>query len=239
MKSANRFALFLTICLLAETTQGQTQRPRVLILGDSIYQPIGRTLTSELKDEVEVVTPAIQPGEIRNSTMALENLDQWVGDGKWDLIHFNFGLGDLVYRAPGMKSFRVMAKDAGGIRATNPQDYENNLRELVRRLKSTNAKLVWANTTPIRHSASNVFVKGSEIEYNAIAEKVMIEEKVAVHDMFGFAKSLINMSKPAPHGFDPFYFDKKPMHAPVAKIILKELNLTQTGIIPRSETNNR
>ena len=224
MKNANMVALFLATCLLVKTTEGQTQRPRVLILGDSIYQPIGRSLTSELKDKVEVVTPAIQPGEIRNSSTALENIDQWVGTGKWDLIHFNFGLGDLVYRAPGMKSFRVMAKDAGGIRATKPQDYENNLRELVRRLKSTNATLVWANTTPIRHSASNVFVKGSEIEYNAIAEKVMIEEKVAVNDMFEYAKSLMDMNKPAPHGFDPFYFDKKPLHASVAKIILKKLN---------------
>lgn len=217
-------ALFLATCLLVKTTEGQTQRPRVLILGDSIYQPIGRSLTSELKDKVEVVTPAIQPGEIRNSSTALENIDQWVGTGKWDLIHFNFGLGDLVYRAPGMKSFRVMAKDAGGIRATKPQDYENNLRELVRRLKSTNATLVWANTTPIRHSASNVFVKGSEIEYNRIAETVMKEENVTVNDMFEYAKSLIDMNKPAPHGFDPFYFDKKPLHASVAKIILKKLN---------------
>ena len=224
MKNANMIALFLATCLLVKTTQGQTQRPRVLILGDSIYQPIGRSLTSELKDKVEVVTPAIQPGEIRNSSTALENIDQWVGTEKWDLIHFNFGLGDLIYRAPGMKSFRVMAKDAGGIRATKPQDYENNLRELVRRLKSTNATLVWSNTTPIRHSASNVFVKGSEIEYNAIAEKVMIEEKVAVNDMFEYAKSLMDMNKPAPHGFDPFYFDKKPLHASVAKIILKKLN---------------
>jgi hypothetical protein len=224
MKNANMIALLLATCLLVKTTQGQTQRPRVLILGDSIYQPIGRSLTSELKDKVEVVTPAIQPGEIRNSSTALENIDQWVGTEKWDLIHFNFGLGDLIYRAPGMKSFRVMAKDAGGIRATKPQDYENNLRELVRRLKSTNATLVWANTTPIRHSASNVFVKGSEIEYNAIAEKVMIEEKVAVNDMFEYAKSLMDMNKPAPHGFDPFYFDKKPLHASVAKIILKKLN---------------
>lgn len=224
MKNANMVALFLATCLLVKTTEGQTQRPRVLILGDSIYQPIGRSLTSELKDKVEVVTPAIQPGEIRNSSTALENIDQWVGTGKWDLIHFNFGLGDLVYRAPGMKSFRVMAKDAGGIRATKPQDYENNLRELVRRLKSTNATLVWANTTPIRHSASNVFVKGSEIEYNRIAETVMKEENVTVNDMFEYAKSLIDMNKPAPHGFDPFYFDKKPLHASVAKIILKKLN---------------
>ena len=66
MKNANMVALFLATCLLVKTTQGQTQRPRVLILGDSIYQPIGRSLTSELKDKVEVVTPAIQPGEIRN-----------------------------------------------------------------------------------------------------------------------------------------------------------------------------
>ena len=27
----------------------------------------------------------------------LENIDKWLGDGKWDVIHFNFGLHDLKY----------------------------------------------------------------------------------------------------------------------------------------------
>ena len=30
----------------------------------------------------------------------LEGLDQWLGDGRWDVIHFNWGLHDLKYMGP-------------------------------------------------------------------------------------------------------------------------------------------
>ena len=58
-----------------------------------------------LESKVEVVFATVKPGEVRNTQSALDNLDDWLGEGRWDLIHFNFGLGDLVYRAPGMKRF--------------------------------------------------------------------------------------------------------------------------------------
>ena len=116
-----------------------------------------------------MVRASMKPGEVLYTSTALAHLDTWLGDEKWDLIHFNFGLGDLVYRAPGMKSFRVMSKEVGGVRATSAQQYEKNLVELVGRLKASGAKLIWASTTPIRHSSSNVFQMGSEIEYNSIA----------------------------------------------------------------------
>ena len=41
-----------------------------------------------------------------------------------------------------------------------PEQYEKNLRELVKRLKATGAKLVWASTTPIRHSSTQRFRDG-------------------------------------------------------------------------------
>jgi len=202
--------------------------PRVLVLGDSIYQQPAKDAANELKGRVEVVYASMQPGEVRNTETALQNLDVLLSDGQWDLIHFNFGIGDLVHRAPNMKAFRVMAREVGGVRATSPQQYEKNLNELVRRLKGTGARLLWASTTPIRHSSSNVFEMGSEVQYNTIAARVMAAHKVPVNDMYRYVRDLIDMKRPASHGADPFYFDRKPLHPPIVSGILNELNLPQT-----------
>ena len=52
------------------------------------------------------------------------------GGRKWDLIHFNCGLGDLIHRMPKINSFRVMPRHAGGIRTTSAKNYKNNLNLL-------------------------------------------------------------------------------------------------------------
>ncbi|MES2981024.1 MAG: SGNH/GDSL hydrolase family protein [Verrucomicrobiota bacterium] len=210
---------------MAKAQQPAPALPRVLIIGDSIYQAPASLIAAELKGKVEVVYPMIKTTEVVSSTSVLADLDTLLGSGKWDLIHFNCGLGDLIYRAPDMKSLRVMPIDSGGIRNTDPKRYESNLRELVKRLKATDAKLVWSSTTPIRASLSNVFELGSEIEYNAIAAKVMNENHIPINDMYSHIKSLINITKPAGHGADPFDFDKKTIHEPIIKIIQLQLNL--------------
>ena len=216
-------SLLLLIVAASKAAFSEDRLPRVLILGDSVYQQPARDAAKELKGRVEVVFATIQPGEVRHTQNAIDNLDTLLGEGGWDLIHFNFSLGDLVHRAPNMKAFRVMAREAGGVRTTSPQQYERNLHTLVERLKATDARLVWASTTPIRHSSSNVFEMGSEIQYNAIAARVMAAQKVPTNDMYSFVRDLIDMKRPASHGADPFFFDRKPLHPPIAKMILREL----------------
>jgi len=216
----------------------QQDSPRVLIIGDNIYRETARSVASELKDAANVVNGTWPPNTVANSKTALENLDQLLGrldrNGSplpteqwptWDLIHINVGLGDLVYRVPNMESFRVLPIHAGGVVATEPNQYEKNLDELIGKLKATGAKIVWANTTPIRHSRSNVFKVGSEVEYNLIADRVMKKHQVPINDMNGYARSVMNMDQPAGHGADPFDFDRKPIHGPIVEIIARELGL--------------
>lgn len=226
MLEVTRFVFLFASCLLTVNVYGEGGNlPRVLIIGDSVYQQPAGEAAKSLQGKVAVVYPVMQPGEVRNTATVLANLDVLLGDQKWDLIHVNLGLGDLVYRAPGMKAFRVMPIESGGIRATDPVQYERNLRELVKQLRATGAQLVWATTTPIRHSASHLFEMGSEVQYNAIAVRVMADENVVVNDMYSHVKNLIDMDRPASHGADPFYFDRKPLHPPVVQCILSELNL--------------
>ena len=72
---------------------GMDTLPRVLILGDQIYQQVASDLKKELRDKVEIHYPRNEPGFVWNSSSALVMLDQYLGDEKWDLIHFNCGLG--------------------------------------------------------------------------------------------------------------------------------------------------
>lgn len=75
-------------------------KPRVLILGDSIsigYTPHLRTL---LEAEAVVVRPTDSRGRPENcagTAHALRHLDRWLalGGGRFDVIHFNFGLHDM------------------------------------------------------------------------------------------------------------------------------------------------
>ena len=231
---------FIAAVPLFAQAQDAASLPRALILGDSTYSQHARELQKLLKGKVEVVFARWQPGEIADTTTTLQLLDRHLERidrndkpvaqdkwPKWDLIHFNCGLGDLIHRAPGMKTFRVMPIHVGGIRNTPEKQYMQNLDALVKALqtKAPQASLVWASTTPIRASASQVFEKGSEIEYNQLAAEVMKNHGVPMNDMYTFVKHLINMEKPAGFGADPFHFDKKPIHMPIVRVIEQAFQL--------------
>ncbi len=204
---------------------GEDALPSVLILGDKVYQQPANELKKELREEIEIHFPRHEPGFVWNSSTALQVLNQYLGGKRWDLIYFNCGFGDLIHRVPKIKSHRIMPRHVGGVRTTDPKKYESNLNLLVQKLKATGARIIWGNTTPIRHSTSNVFALGSEIEYNIIASSVMKKHGIPVVDMYSYVKGILNMEKPAGFGADPFHFDRKPIHSPVKEIITKSLGL--------------
>ena len=154
------------------TALAEKTPPRVLIIGDSIYNEPSRMAAEELKGRVEIVWQY----DLSNlhSGAALEKIDKLLGENEWDLIHFNFGLADLMHKDPNTKSIRAMSKEAGGVRVSSPQVYEKNLRELVKRFQATGAKIVWASTTPIRSDYNGVLEADSEIEYNRLAAQIML-----------------------------------------------------------------
>jgi lysophospholipase L1-like esterase len=243
MTHALRNMSIVLLVLACGPALAQEKKPavaNVLIIGDSVYHQHARGTINELKDQANVQFANWPKGVLPNSTNAIEHLDLLLGlrdaagkevpEGKrptWDLIHFNVGLGDLIYCVPKFKSHRVQPHHAGGVIRTDAEQYQKNLETLVRllRQKAPNAKLVWANTTPIRHSRENLFKLGTEVEYNRIAEQVMTKHSVPVNDMYSYAISIMNMDKPASHGVDPFHFDSKPIHPPIVNIIVRELNI--------------
>ena len=232
--------LLILVCGPMFAQQDKPQLPNVLIIGDSVYQQHARGVLTELKSQANVQFANWPKLVLPNSANAVEDIDLLLGlkdaagndvpadkRPNWDLIHFNVGLGDLIYCVPNIKSHRILSFDYGGVIRTDAKQYEQNLETLVRllRQKAPGAKIVWASTTPIRHSRENVFKKGTEIEYNHIAERVMKKHGVPINDMYSYVISFMDMDKPAGHGVDPFFFDRKPIHEPIHKYIIQELGL--------------
>lgn len=158
-------------------------KPRVLLLGDSISIGYTPGVTKKLEDVATVERPRANCGP---TSRGLENLDAWLGNGRWDVIHFNFGLHDLKYMGPNGENL-ANPKLPTSRRQVPPEQYEKNLRELVSRLQKTGATLIWCSTTPVPEGAGGR-VPGDEVEYNTIAAKIMKEQQIAIHDLYAFAK---------------------------------------------------
>ena len=93
-------------------------------------------------------------------------MDLWLGEAKWDVIHFNFGIHD---------------------RKTSAKDYEDRLELIVKQLKATGAKLIWASTTPIpTDTKDGPEASTAIIEKNRIAADVMKKNMVHINDLFAF-----------------------------------------------------
>jgi acyl-CoA thioesterase-1 len=154
--------------------------PRVLLIGDSIS--IGYTLPAreQLKGVANVHRPPTNCGP---TTRGVEHLDKWVGDGKWAVIHFNFGLHDLKYvDAKGQNT----SPDKGKLQVPI-EDYKKNLDALIVKFKKTGAKLVFATTTPVPEGEP-ARAADSDRAYNAAALEVMTKHGVAVNDLNAFVR---------------------------------------------------
>jgi acyl-CoA thioesterase-1 len=143
--------------------------PRVLIIGDSISMYYTLKVRHQLKGKANVYRI---PDNGRSTKVALENIDYWLGDGTWSVIHFNWGLHDIVDLPDGKRNVPI-------------DTYENNLRALVKKLQGTGAKLMWGSTTPVPEGAQSRHEE-DVLAYNARALQIMNENHIPVDDLHQF-----------------------------------------------------
>jgi len=136
--------------------------PRVLLIGDSVSRGYTLAARAALVGKANVHRAPENCGPTANG---LKKLDLWLGTGKWDVIHFNFGIHD---------------------RGTPLADYESRLAQIMVRLKATGAKLIWASTTPIPRDEAKKQTPESIVERNAVAARVAAQHGCTVNDLFGF-----------------------------------------------------
>ena len=141
--------------------QDDPKLPRVLLIGDSVSRGYTQPTRVALAGKANVHRA---PANCGPTASGLKNLDVWLGAGKWDVIHFNFGIHD---------------------RATPAADYVKRLEEIVTRLEKTGAKLIWASTTPIPDNPAQKQTAQSVVEKNTLAAEVMTKHGIPTDDLFG------------------------------------------------------
>jgi lysophospholipase L1-like esterase len=147
---------------------------RVLLIGDSIrmgYQPI---VQRELQGVAEVYGPEQNGGTSRN---VRQNLQAWALASAPDLVHVNCGLHDIK---------KPLDSDAIEI---SLDEYRENVRDILQRLKNSGATVIWATTTPVigeRHHAIKGFDRWEpDVDtYNEVALAIARELEVPVDDLF-------------------------------------------------------
>lgn len=161
--------------------QASIALPKVLILGDSIsigYTPYVKEM---LAQEATVVRPE---ENCQGTTHGLANIDKWLGDTKWDVIHFNFGLHDLKHVDP---VTRKNSNDPNHPQQADVKQYSRNLKAITAKLKATKAKLIFATTTPYPDKPDGPLRRADQsAKYNKAALRIMKKHKVAIDDLYSF-----------------------------------------------------
>lgn len=165
------------------------ERPRVLLIGDSIslgYNDLARAALADVADVVHI------GHNCDSSSVGLVRVPGWLPAGPWQVIHFNFGLHDIEL-------------DANGSTAVSLAQYEQNLREIIRLLRERypDAGLFWAGTTPV--PAGNRLRRNEDVlQYNAAAARLMAGEGIPIDDLYaGVAADLPRYQKPGDVHFLP------------------------------------
>ena len=178
--------------------------PRVLLIGDSVSRGYTQAVRNELKGKANVHRAPENCGPAANG---LRKLDVWLGQQKWDAIHFNFGIHD---------------------RATPLGDYTKRLEELLERMEKTGAKIVWASTTPIPDDPAKKQSAAFILERNDAAAALMKKRGHSIDDLFAeISPKLDALQNPNDVHFNAAGYDF--LGAQVAASLLAELARNPAG----------
>jgi len=159
-----------------------TSLPNILLIGDSISIGYTVEVRKKLRGHADVFRI---PANGRYASYGEKNLKKWLGDKKWDVIHFNWGLWDICYRHNESKEQGHRDKIRGKLTAT-PKQYKTSMENIVAQLLRSKAKLIWCNTTPVPKFEAGRKV-GDALKYNAIANEVMSRHDIAINDLHAHA----------------------------------------------------
>ena len=147
----------------------------VILIGDSIRMGYQETVREELKGVAEVWMPEKNGGNSRN---ILANLKEWAVSRKPAVVHINCGLHDLK-------------KEFGAEETAVPlAEYRENVEEILQALlRETDARVIWATTTPVNtewHHARKGFDRfEADVDaYNREAVAICNRLDIPVDDLY-------------------------------------------------------
>ena len=158
--------------------------PNVMVIGDSISMGYTLDVRALLKGKANVMRPMREggrPANCESTIVGLRDLDAWLGDYKYSVIHFNWGLHDVHHRDAITKEPKL--GDKAHFPAAIPlADYKVNLERLVSRLEKTGARLIWASTTIVPEGEVGR-IAGEEKKYNEEASEIMASHHIPTDDL--------------------------------------------------------
>lgn len=141
-------------------------KPTVYIIGDSISLGYTPTVRKELKDK-GAANVRRAPENCGKAAYGLTKLDKWLGQDKYKIIYFNFGIHDS---------------------RTDTKSYAESLQKVVERLKQNGEKLIFATSTPLPEDPSKKLSNTDIVEKNEAAIAVMKKNGVQVDDLYAFVE---------------------------------------------------
>ncbi len=194
--------LIVTPLIFILVLTGCTQKPKVLIIGDSISIGYTPFVKESLSSKFAVFH---NPGNAQHTGTGIDSIRKWVENNHWDIIQFNWGLWDLYYRNPGNKNPLNRDKINGKI-TFSINEYKVNLDSIITVLKTiTDAKLVFVTTTYVPENEAGRF-QNDVIRYNDAAKEIMKKHSIAINDIY--AKS-IDIHKQYGLGSDNVHYMKE------------------------------
>lgn len=145
-----------------------TDKPRVLLIGDSITNGYNEHVRELLRDVCYV--DFFATSYTIESGVYLANVRAFLADAKYDLVHFNFGL----------HGFHL-----------NKDEYKARVRALAEEI-ALEAKVISVTSTPIRAQKSNELAdkNAAVIERNEAVLAIAKECGFAVDDLYPVAREL-------------------------------------------------
>lgn len=176
-------ALLVSLGGVAACATGpEAKGPRVLIIGDSISLGYTPLVKQKLTGTAEVLRPN---DNCQHTAYGLKHIDAWLGDGRWDVIHFNFGIWDSHLIGPkGNLVWPEPAELGPNKQRHTTAEYKQNLAALVAKMKATGATVIWASTTPVMSRTGERFEAIKQL--NAAAAETAAAEKLEVNDLYEF-----------------------------------------------------
>lgn len=141
------------------------------LIGDSICRGYAPWVEKELADRFGVRSVPENAFDSRN---ILRHIPRWLGDYQYEVIHINCGLHD-VKRYESELGTRVSL-----------EEYQQNLRDIVRILRHYTETVVWASTTPILgvQRKGDLTRTNDDVDaHNTAAQKIMDDLDVPVNDL--------------------------------------------------------
>jgi len=198
--------LIFLMCMTCSTPQKkppEVSTPlRVLIIGDSISIGYTQLVRARLGDSAVVLRPmrsdGIKAENCEGTTKGVAEIDRWltINGGKFDIIHFNFGLHDLKRISP-----------VTGQSSDNPEHppqvnldkYIEQLELIIARLQTTDSRLIFATTTPVPIGKMRPHREPDDVvRYNVAAVKLMKAQGIEVNDLYSFSlPRLTDLQRPS------------------------------------------